>query len=78
MKISKKYFIIAGILLWGIPTGIIFSIIFACMKPNSFFEISIFQLDRFLKFAPAVTIVFSFLGILVGLVLFRICNKYNK
>lgn len=71
-NISPKAWIIVGIIVWGIPTGIMLAMMIALMKPDAFLEINQFQIDVFVRATLFAVPIFSFLGVLLGLVMYQL------
>jgi len=67
--IKKSFFIIAGVVLWGIPAGVIFSILAACIEPGTWDQLQKFQIELFLKRLWILVPPFAILGVFVGLFL---------
>jgi hypothetical protein len=75
MNISSKAWVFVGIILWGIPTGTMFAMTAALLKPGAFLEIDQFKNDVFVRSMIYSIPVFSFLGILIGLIIHEIAQR---
>ena len=78
MAIRKGYWLVVGVLLWGMPLGIMIPILLAFIKPGTWTEIQPFHPFVFLRNLVIFFPVFFVLGLLIGLFMFRLSQKIPK
>ena len=78
MPIKRVAWIIVGVFLWGIPTGIMFSAFAAMLNPQSFFEMQPFNGEIFFKSLYRFVPLFTVLGVLLGLILAQMTRQKSE
>lgn len=72
---KKGTWVAIGVVLWGIPTGLMIALILAFVRPDSFMELQSFQQRIFIRSLMMFVPIFSALGIGLGLVMYQIIKK---
>lgn len=78
MPIKRVAWIIVGVFLWGIPTGIMFSAFAAMFNPESFFEMRAFDSKVFFQSLYRFVPLFTVLGVLLGLILAQMTRQKSE
>jgi hypothetical protein len=67
LAITKTQWVSLGVLLWGLPTAVVFSLMRAFNKPGTWGEMVKFQSDVCLQTVVVALPLCMFIGICVGL-----------
>lgn len=78
MTISRNAWMLVGILLWGIPTGIITSLMMAIYQSRSLSGGYLFSYDDFLRNVSLTMPVFCIMGLAIGLVMFNVGKNAKR
>ena len=76
--IRKWSWMLVGVLLWGVPLGLTIPFLSAFLKPGHWSEIQEFQQDIFLHNLFIFFPIFIGLGMVYGLWMYRLSQKYQK
>lgn len=69
MRLTQKNWMIVGIFLWGIPTGIFLAMLLAALEPGKLTQLRTFETENFLQYCLWTVPLFGLLGIGYGYVM---------
>ncbi len=73
--VQRKTWIFVGIVLWGIPTGIMFSLFLSIIDLKSKSGLREFVFGDFLSTAYVMIPLFSIFGLILGSILYKFGEK---
>ncbi len=75
MQIDKKTWMLVGIFLWGVPTGVLAALITTLKQSKLVADAVRFDLDMFLNNLLVFVPLFALVGTIFGLIIFRVSTK---